>query len=345
MVKPRIAALAVPLFLLTGHIAGAEPSRFQDWIVDCDSAGYCSAATMSLADGGGRRGHILKLERGAEPDRTLALGFDVAGPGPDPKRALQWRVDGAAATVLRPDRVAPFGRAESWYITDGALGTDLLAGLSAGSRLRISWLDALGAPHDADFSLLGISAALAELDARQGRDAVRAVAPPEDLATITTPTKQEAVAAFGVPEPVLYRHAAESACEDPTGQHLAGHPPIVAALSEVATLYAVPCTVGAGGVTYRLYLRDSGEIGGLETLYFALYDPRYGWIGTDLLGKITVDPSDSTLRATSTGPSDRQCGYEATWRWIDYAFRLERFLAPENCAAANAPARWKQVFP
>lgn len=71
---------------------------------------------------------------------------------------------------------------------------------------------------------------------------------------------------------------------------------IIAAVSQVATLYAIACTAGGSHVTYRLYLRDSGEIGGVEALVFALHDPRFGWSGTDLLVNPAFEPRPGRCR-------------------------------------------------
>lgn len=119
----------------------------------------------------------------------------------------------------------------------------------------------------------------------------------------------------------------------------------IAALGQTAVLYALPCTVSGRTVTYRLYLRDTGEIGGLETLFFALHDPRFGWIGTDLLANVGFDDVSRTLRADYAGPSDRTCGYRAAWSWQDHAFRLESFEGPGDCRDAGNPGRWQRHHP
>lgn len=131
----------------------------------------------------------------------------------------------------------------------------------------------------------------------------------------------------------------------PASPSIASQDVIIAAVSQVATLYAIACTAGGSHVTYRLYLRDSGEIGGVEALVFALHDPRFGWSGTDLLVNPAFEPATGTLSAAYIGRSDRHCGYRATWVWQDYAFRLQRFEGPKTCADAARPARWTALYP
>jgi hypothetical protein len=225
-------------------------------------------------------------------------------------------------------------------------GGVLLPALKAGTSLRISYLDAIGEAHDRSFSLTGLSAGLTALSDRLELAGVPAtIAMPRDLAEIPPPTRQEAVAALGIPYAVLDLHARSGACESTASPSIADQEVIIAAVSQVATLYAIACTAGGSHVTYRLYLRDSGEIGGVEALVFALHDPRFGWSGTDLLVNPAFDPATAQLSASYVGRSDRHCGYRASWIWQEYAFRLERFEGPQDCADAARPKRWTKLYP
>lgn len=141
---------------------------------------------------------------------------------------------------------------------------------------------------------------------------------------------------------VMAKHMTESDCEDPASEHMRGLQGIVAALSPTAVLYALPCTFDGRNASYRLYARETGEIGGLETLYFALWSPDYGWSGTDLLHNIKADGPKLSARFKA-GPGG-DCGLAAEWTWTDYAYRLERFAAEPVCRGRD-PADWPVVYP
>jgi len=140
---------------------------------------------------------------------------------------------------------------------------------------------------------------------------------------------------------VLDRHVAESRCEDPATELMRNFEPVIAQLSETAILYAIPCTAGAYNVTYRLYMRETGEIGGVETLYFATWSGEYGWGGTDLLFNIDID--GPRLSAFYKGRGLGDCGTDAQWLWRDYAFRLLRFAAQDTCEGVLAE-NWPVIF-
>ncbi|HSG95594.1 MAG TPA: DUF1176 domain-containing protein [Afifellaceae bacterium] len=140
---------------------------------------------------------------------------------------------------------------------------------------------------------------------------------------------------------VLDRHLTESRCENPDTQLMRSFEPIVARLSETAILYAIPCTAGAYNIAYRLYMRETGEIGGVETLYFATWLGEYGWGGTDLLYNIDVD--GPRLSAFYKGRGLGDCGTDARWIWRDYAYRLVRFAAQDDCNGVTAE-NWPVLF-
>jgi hypothetical protein len=140
---------------------------------------------------------------------------------------------------------------------------------------------------------------------------------------------------------VLDRHRAESRCEDPATELMRNFAPVITQLSETAILYAIPCTAGAYNVAYRLYMREIGEIGGVETLYFATWSGEYGWGGTDLLFNINAD--GPRLSAFYKGRGLGDCGIDAQWLWRDYAFRLLRFAAQDTCEGILAE-NWPVIF-
>ena len=65
-----------------------------------------------------------------------------------------------------------------------------------------------------------------------------------------------------LPGILLETHYRTSECEDM--ETIKGPEPIIAVLSDVARLYALPCTSSShDDVTYRVYLFETGEIGGI----------------------------------------------------------------------------------
>lgn len=323
----------------------AQPCRaetFGDWRLDCPAAGQCRLSTQGVEEQTGAALFTLSLAAGRT---ALALAFTAQGARPDDARAMQWEVDGRLVHVLRPEEFAPYGDVRRLFVTGPAAGAALLPALKAGTRLRISFLDAVANAHDAVFSLAGLSAGLEALVARSGGTDASRIAAPEALPPVARPDRHEAVAALGIPYAVLERHARTSDCEATESPALADADVPVAVLGNTATLYAIPCTVSGKVTTYRLYMRDSGEIGGIETLVFALHDPRFGWIGSELLTGVSYDRQAGLLLAEYVGRSDRVCGYRAAWRWQEHAFALASFEGPADCRDAGRPANWRRHFP
>ena len=140
---------------------------------------------------------------------------------------------------------------------------------------------------------------------------------------------------------ILDRHRAESRCEDPATELMRNFEPVIAQLSKTAILYAIPCTAGAYNIGYRLYRRETGEIGGVETLYFATWSGEYGWGGTDIL--FNIDADGPRLSAFYKGRGLGDCGTDAQWLWRDYAYRLLRYAAQDTCDGVLAE-NWPVIF-
>src|SRR5690606_33538349 len=131
---------------------------------------------------------------------------------PDDIRAMQWQVDGDLVHVLRPGEFALHGDTRRFFVTDAPAGRKLLGAMRGGTRLRISYLDAVAEAHDAVFSLGGLTAGLEALSGQMGLPAAPKIAAPA-LAEVAAPSRSEAVAALGIPYAVLERHARSSDCE------------------------------------------------------------------------------------------------------------------------------------
>ena len=325
----------------------AQESDTAGWALSCPTPQQpCSARLAEDNPPEGAPPFALVLER---TPTGLALAFEAPFPRPDDARAMQWDVDERPLEVLAPDAFAPFGTLSHLYVSDPGAGGRILQGLAKGNRLRVSFLDALANAHEISFDLAGTQAAIARLSGEESRSGtgLPRVGPPTEKVRLEPPTRAQAVAALGVPLAVIEHHMRASDCEAPDSPGLSGAQTVIGVLSQVATLYALPCTAGAGAgntATWRLYMRDSGEIGGVEDLVFAVHDPRFGWIGTELLPHPRFDGESLTLSASFTGRSDRHCGFSGRWVWQDYAFRLEEMKSPRSCADASAPSRWETRY-
>lgn len=315
-------------------IAGDDSRTFKDWRAACRPDGYCAAATyVNPGADDANADYILRIGRQPGADRLWQIGFTTLAATADRDRPMNARVDGNPAITLRPvGGFEPLGAVNDFFVTEPALGDRILAAMAAGSRIRFEFLDVTGAPHDADFSLSGLSATLLWIDERQGRlKSPRRTERPDDIEPAPRLDKPAAIAAAGLPPALLDRHARESDCEALDSEFMANFEPVIGALSDTAMLYALPCTAGAYQVGYRLYVVESGEIGGIETLYFADYSESHGWTGTDLLFSLDYDPATKTLASFYKGRGIGDCGSTGRWRWVDYAFALEEFRATEDC--------------
>ena len=170
--------------------------------------------------------------------------------------------------------------------------------------------------------------------------------PPAEASGDAPSTEQDppiSAALAAVPPPVLDLHGAIAFCEDPAGGLAERHPPVTAELSPVALLVAIPCTGDAAEATFRLYVLETGEIGGVHPLLFALPAASVGWAGTDLLRDVAVG-ADGLLTGTLRDPDQGRCVSRGAWRWNGFAFALERAEIGEPCGEGT-PAGWRTVFP
>jgi hypothetical protein len=342
-----------------GAMADLSSQSFRQWNAVCFSEAGCEATTADrepIPPGDNLR---LVVERtGAEaPGWFVALEF-LGGP-PDPKRVLTFRFDdGTAVTLTPPSDLEPYRSPERFYVTDpGALSEILPAMLRGedrrsgyvditklgGARLRVEYVDVAAEPRSYALSLEGLTAAMLWIEEELGivGEPRRAV-PPQGLPRTEPLPASEAASRAGIPPPVIATHLAQSGCEAPDTELMRQFEPIIETLSDTAILYAIPCTAGAYNVAFRLYVRETGEIGGVRTLYFATYSDTHHWSGTDLLYNIVVDGPTLTAVFKGRGPGD--CGTQGEWTWVDYGYRLDRFVAQEECRGVP-PERWPVVFP
>lgn len=340
-------------------MADLRSQTFRHWHAICFSEAGCEAATGDREPTPPGENLRLVVERTAAEAPGWHLAVEFLGAPPDPKRALTFRFNDGTGVMLSPDTdMQAYRTPERFYITDPGALSELLPALVEseharseyvditklrGEHLRIEYVDVAAEPRSYQLSLEGLSAAMQWIE--EQLDVVgtpREAVPPQGLPESAPLPASEAAARAGIPPPIVATHMAQSGCEDPGTDLMQQFEPVVEQVSETAILYAIPCIAGAYNVAYRLYVRETGEIGGVKTLYFATYSDTHHWSGTDLLYNISVD--GQKLSAFYKGRGVGDCGTAGEWTWVDYGYRLDRFAAQEECRGV-LPEDWPVVFP
>ncbi len=336
LLQRSIAALALSLAL--NGVASAEDTRIGNWAATCD-APVCRA---SLPSASGRQALLFgRFETGD----GVALGLATPGAIADRDRPMTLRVDGRKIVDLEPrSTYGAFERVDAVWITDAKVAETVLSSLRSGRQFRIEYIDVTGAPNDADFDVSDLQKVIAWTDGRLGRTTAKPVgAVPRGLAAAPEATRADLVIRQGLPPRLVAKHMAASACEAPDSPLLRSFKPVIAPLSSTAILYAVPCTASAGNVSYRLWVVESGEIGGITPLYFASFDATLGWKGSDLLYNVTFDATDKRL--VSVQRTGGGCGNRGVWKWKEWTFAMEETRAATDCVEGRDPASWPRVWP
>jgi hypothetical protein len=308
-----------------------------NWIARCE-AGVCKASLAS-----GIRDEALLIGRWSGPSDKPAAGIAIGIATPhaiaDRERPIDVRIDDKSVLTLVPGRdYAPLERVEAFWLTDRTAANTVVEAVLKGKRLRISYLDMVGAPHDADFNVEALTSVIAFMDDAQhiAAGSTTGVAPPQSVPHAPEMSRIDLIIRMGLPARLLARHARSSDCEDATSPKLKSVTPLIGALSKVAILYAIPCTASGSDITYRLWVIETGEIGGITPLYFALYDQAFGWKGSDLLFNVAFDAATTRLISTEKTTRASGCGHRAVWHWKNYAFQLDEFKLLPECAGGHA---------
>lgn len=316
-----------------------EPKTYSadGWQAACDAT-TCRASHASRF---GNEALIVGRWKGTD---GLAFGLATPRSIADGDRPLDLRIDDHLSLTLAPGRdYAALENVQSFWLTNGSIAAKVAPPIAAAKALRLSYLDMVGAPHDADFGLDGFDRLAAFMAAALGdpEGPVKGVAPPKSVAPAPSTSRIDLIRQMGVPERLMSRHLrAAASCDDPNAPRLKAVQPIIGALSKVAILYAIPCIAAPGATAYRIWIIETGEIGGITPQFFALYDPKFGWKGSDLLYNVAYD--ETTGHLTSTLPRQGSaCGHQASWIWKDYAFALQSFELTPACPGAPSP----KIFP
>lgn len=339
MIRRPFAALALGVALAVAPtVASAEDGRVKGWTATCD-APTCRASLAS------QTGLQALLVGRFETGDGIALGLATPGAIADRDRPMTLRVDGRKIADLDPKSgYAPLERVETFWLTDPKLADAVITALKGAKTLRVEYIDVTGAPHDADFDVTAFPELVAWTDTHLGRTTAKPLGvAPRGLAAAPNPGRAELVIRQGLPSRLIVKHMAASACEAPDSPLLRAFKPVIAPLSSTAILYAVPCTATAGNVSYRLWVVESGEIGGITPLYFASFDPTLGWKGSDLLYNVSYDATEKRL--TSVQRTGAGCGTRGVWRWKEWTFAMEETRLAADCVEGRDPASWPRVWP
>lgn len=147
-----------------------------------------------------------------------------------------------------------------------------------------------------------------------------------------------------LPDTLLKKHYAESACEKLGTNVIDPRLATIAPLTRGKILYVIPCFSGAYNIAYRLYVVRNDEFATARTLFFANYSPSLGWYGSDTLINVSYNPETHMLSAFGKGRSAGDCGNTALYRWDDYDFRMLEYRAWDRCDGSRQPDEWPVVF-
>ncbi len=322
---------------LTTMATAAETST-KGWAAKCD-APICRASKPSAS------GLQALLIGRFETGDGIAVGLAAPGAVVDRDRPMTLRIDGRRIGDLVPrSGYLPYERVETFWITDTGAARALVDALPTARTVRFEYIDVTGAPHDADIDVAGFSEILAWSDRELGRTTAKPTGVvPRGLEPAPNPGRAALVVRMGVPPRLLAKHVAASDCEAPNSPLLRAFKPVIGVLSSTAILYSIPCTASQGNVSFRLWVVESGEIGGITAQYFALFDPTYGWRGSDLLHNVAYDEANARLVATLRAGAG--CGGRGVWRWKSWAFAMEEYRMAADCVEGADPAAWPKVWP
>jgi hypothetical protein len=337
-------ALALATAASAAALADLRSQTFRAWRATCFSEGGCEAATGDRELASPAEELRLVVERTAPEAPGWHVALELLGAPPSLNRPLVLHFSDGSTVTLDPRTDTQLHRTpERYYIAEPAALAMLLPAMMEGERVRVDYIDVAGEPRAYALSLLGLNAAMLWIEEQLGAlGTQRRAVPPGDIPAAEPLPASEGAARAGIPPPVLSTHLAQSGCEDPGSELMAQFEPLIEQLSDTAILYAIPCIAGAYNVAYRLYVRETGEIGGVRTLYFASWDDAHRWSGTDLLYNVAVDGPRLTAFYKGRGLGD--CGTLGEWTWVDTGYRLDRYAAQEDCQGVP-PERWPVVFP
>lgn len=309
-----LATLAIPPAI-------AQEASFRNWSVSCSSTDYCVAGanltpTAGEADPGE---YVLSIGRHREQS-YWEISLTAFAAKPDPWKGIAVTVDGESETFSPPTEAGAYGRPEEIFFL-GDKAQRVMDRLMPGSAIAIAFTDLSGQPHEATFSLSGLTAALIWIDEKQRRLGSERVAsvPPYGL----LPAGEDAPPPE-IPQALLDRHAGDPECE-PFEALANGRDFEAARLDDNHAIYFIPCWSAAYNFGWKAYVAYAFESFALQ--YFAEFSDELGWRGTPWLVNYWFDAATGELGTYNKARGPGDCGSSGLWRWQGYAFRLVEFRA------------------
>ncbi|HMB47993.1 MAG TPA: DUF1176 domain-containing protein [Afifellaceae bacterium] len=343
MIRQLLFCAALLASIQAARASDSWSETFRDWQATCFPHGGCETSTGDR--GASASGDTLRLivERtSAEaPGWFVAVEFHQKPTRAD--RAITLSVPAELEAVLAGGQgFRAYRGPERFYVTDPQTLNHLLPALLAGDEVGIGYFDVTNEARSYTLSLSGITASVLWIEEQMKMvGAPRRSVMPVGLPA-AGPPPVDPVREAGIPEAVRAYHDRTSDCEIYDDDRLEELGSVIEPLDKTSILYVLPCTAHAYNVTYRLYLRQIGEIGGIRTLHFAEYTAETNWTGTDLLYNVTVE--GQRLAAFYKGRGTGDCGVWGQWTWQGYSYRLDRYAAQPECNGAR-PQNWPVVFP
>lgn len=347
---PLRLLISILTLLCTGLMARADDTTPSGhWRMKCNDVQGCRIVTRGMGPNGEEA--ILALRRLPGSDSRWHILTTPLAPLIDLTHPFAIGVDGGPKLTFNPGYdFRAYESADSLYLINEGLADRLLEALMAGRAATLYYEPAGGGSAVVLFKLDGLSAGLDWIDTQQRRtDGDRQVTAPTRLRPHASMNDIRAPVdggdgRVGLPEGVLARHYGVQGCEDMNSSLLAATAPLIARLSDTALLFGLPCTRSGAVTRYRLYVVETGEIGGIESLSFARFSSAYGWTGTQALANIRFDEEAGELIAQSTAADLDGCGYYGRWKWQDIRFALVEYRYRDTCTGASNPTAWPQAY-
>jgi hypothetical protein len=213
----RSVFVLVCLWVSTLSAVAEEAATYaaDGWVARCDAA----ACRASLASDS--RAEALLIARWPNQAEATGIAVGIATPHgiADRDRSIDIRVDDKSVATLRAGRdYAAIEHVETFWLTDLHATEAVLAAITKGKHLRISFLDMVGAPHDADFATEALPKVVAFFDDHPhvASAQVTAAVPPQTVARAPSMSRIDLIIRMGLPDRLLTRHLRASDCEEPT---------------------------------------------------------------------------------------------------------------------------------
>lgn len=332
----RILFLLTAILCISAANAQAQTIKLRDWQAACDEYTNC-AATLEI-DANAKDyltpDYSLKLARDAY-DTFWTISLITYDATPADNAPVLVELDGSTHTFYPGDTFTAYGALNEYFLL-GKPAQQVLDQMVPATSVQFSFLDSESKTRAIDFSLSGLAAAMLWIDEKQTRIGSERVAeaPPSGRAKVTDR------APHPMPDSLKNRDVTLTQC-DPVSELPHRNEGESHRLDAEHTLHLIPCFAGAYNFSFQFYLQTQH---GVRPIFFAQYNERLGWSGTDALINAYYDPRSQTISAFAKGRGFGDCGTTGLWQWDRWNFRLLEFTAKSNCDGEGYPAEFPVVY-